>query len=198
MPSFDLYTAMRTQRAIRQFKPDPVPPELVYQVLQSAVRAPNGGNRQPWAFMVVTDPELRRQISDLYREGANERRSITHPEAPPPAPGSGGAPDAPVYILPCVDTADTPEGFTRGAHIYPAVQNLMLAARGLSLGTVITTLHKRREEQVKALLGIPDNFETACLIPLGYPHQEVHFGGGRRKPVEEVTHLNRWGASFSP
>jgi nitroreductase len=65
MPSFDLYTAIRTQRAIRRFKPDPVPPNLVRQVLQSAVRAPSGSNRQPWAFVVVTDPQLKRQISDL-------------------------------------------------------------------------------------------------------------------------------------
>jgi nitroreductase len=72
----------------------------------------------------------------------------------------------------------------------------MLAARGLGLGTVITTLHKRREEQVKALLGISDNFETVCLIPLGYPHDEVHFGGGRRRPVEEVVFWERWGGPW--
>jgi nitroreductase len=196
MNSFDLYVAIRTQRAIRKFASTQVPPAVLHQILQSATYAPSGGNRQPWAFVVVTDPAIRDQLSNLYEQGALERRAAVSPQAPVPAPGSLRAPEAPVYIVACIDTENSPTGMVRGAHIYPAVQNLMLAARGLGLGSVITTLHKRREAQVKRLLAIPDEFETACMIPLGYPHGDVHFGGSRRRPISEVVFSDRWGTEW--
>ena len=83
---------------------------------------------------------------------------------------------------------------SRGSSIYPAVQNLLLAARGLGLGSVITSLHKGYEAEIKELLGIPNNVETAALLPIGYPADGVRYGSTRRNPVEAVTYLERWGA----
>ena len=101
--------------------------------------------------------------------------------------------DAPVLIFPCIATGDGREpSFSTGSSIYPAAQNLMLAAAALGLGTVITTFHMRHEADVKALLGIPAEYATACMIPMGYPAEGERFGGGQRNPVSEVTHYEQW------
>ena len=200
MPTIDLFEAIHTQRAIRRFSADPVPPELVNRVLEAAVRAPSGGNQQPWAFVVITEPETKRHIAALYRQSWDEvygppERAATlsqqvHSSASYLAEHMA---DAPVLVLACVRHDGSPGSMVRGASIYPAVQNLMLAARALGLGTALTTLHKRYEREVKEVLGIPDNVETAALIPLGYPVAPEHFGGSRRVPAAEVTHQERWG-----
>ena len=102
--------------------------------------------------------------------------------------------EVPVIIMVCMEGGRPGPGpLTRGASIYPAVQNLLLAARALGLGTALTTLHRRHEEEIKALLGIPENVETAALIPLGFPAQGEHFGGSRRRPASEVTFQEKWG-----
>ena len=80
-----------------------------------------------------------------------------------------------------------------GASIYPAVQNLMLGAAALGLGTRLTTIWHRRDEEVAKLLGIPDEYAAMALIPLGYPQEPDHLGGSRRKPVSEVTFHEKWG-----
>ena len=200
MPAFDLFEAIQTQRAIRRFKAAPVPMELVRQALESAVRAPSGGNQQPWAFVIVTEPETKRRIAALYRQSWDEvygppERAATlskqvHASASYLAEHMA---DAPVLVLACVRHDGSPSSLGRGASIYPAVQNFMLAARALGLGTALTTLHKRYEREVKEVLGIPDNVETAALIPLGYPAQPEHFGGSRRVPASEVTYQEQWG-----
>jgi nitroreductase len=82
---------------------------------------------------------------------------------------------------------------SRGGSIYPAVQNILLAARGLGLGSVITSLHKRYENEIKELLGIPEDVETAALLPIGFPAEGSRYGPTRRAPVEEVTFYDRWG-----
>ena len=101
--------------------------------------------------------------------------------------------EAPVLVLACVSHDGSPSSMGRGASIYPAVQNLMLAARALGLGTALTTLHKRYEREVKEILSIPENVETAALIPMGYPAEPEHFGGSRRVPASEVTYQEQWG-----
>jgi nitroreductase len=98
-----------------------------------------------------------------------------------------------VLILACLQRGDTPAAMAAGASIYPAVQNLLLAARGLGLGSVITTLHRRYEKEIKALLDIPDNVETAALLPIGYPEEGDQYGPTRRAPVSKVTYWERWG-----
>jgi nitroreductase len=102
--------------------------------------------------------------------------------------------EAPVIVLACIGTDGVRPTITTGASIYPAVQNLMLAARALGIGSCITTIHKYRDPQVKELLGIPADVETAALIPLGYPLGK--FGRPPRRPIAEVTHADHWGQAF--
>ena len=102
----------------------------------------------------------------------------------------------PVLILVCIDHGEAGPGLgplTRGASIYPAVQNLLLAAHALGLGTVLTTLHTQYEREIKALLHIPDTVETAALIPVGYPAAGARCGHARRMPLSEMVFHERWG-----
>jgi nitroreductase len=101
----------------------------------------------------------------------------------------------PVLVLACIAAGSsygTGRLDTRGASIYPAVQNLMLTARSMGLGTVITTMHTQFESEVKEFLGIPDEFDTAALIPVGYPAGGVEFGDVARGPIDDVVFQNRW------
>jgi len=103
--------------------------------------------------------------------------------------------EAPVIIVPCIelDPGVKPTVIT-GSSIYPAVQNIMLAARALGIGSCLTTIHRYREPQVKALLGIPADVETVALIPLGYPLGK--FGRPPRRPIAEVAFADGWGQAF--
>jgi nitroreductase len=199
----DLFEAMSTSRSIRRFRPDPIPEDVLAQLLEAAVQAPNGSNAQTWRFMVIRDPDLRRQVGELYRQGFREtfpaERAASEPDpnrrrvirsADHLAEHMGDEP--PVLMLFCVERAPgsgTPSR-TAGASVYPAVQNVLLAARALGLGGCLTTLHLRREAQVKDVLGIPENVDTYALLPLGYP--ATKHGPLRRRPVAEITHYDRW------
>ena len=201
----DLFDALHTQRAIRRFKPDPVPDELVRQVLDAAIRAPSGGNSQPWSFLVLKDADVRRQVGAFYKRAWDQTGMSRLASDPDPSRarvyGSAGylakrMGEAPVLMLACIEGRAGSSSFTTGASIYPAVQNLMLAARGLGLGTVITTVHRRYQNEIKALLDIPDGIETAALIPMGYPAEGTRFGPTNRRPLGEVAFRDRWGRAF--
>jgi nitroreductase len=198
-----LFEAIHTQRAIRRFNDDPVSDEVIQRLLEAAIRAPSGRNTQPWRFLVIRDAETKQKIGEFYRH-ACEQAGIGQG----PIPGLSRKVnesvahlalhmgDAPVLMLVCYEYA-TEEAvgastLLTGSSIYPAVQNLLLAARALGLGTALTTVHSMFETEIKAVLGIPANVQTAVLIPLGYPSPEERFGGSRRRPVAEVTHLDRW------
>ncbi|MBI4299737.1 MAG: nitroreductase family protein [Chloroflexi bacterium] len=201
-----LFEAIHTQRAIRRYKLDPVPDDVLQQVLEAATRAPSGGNRQPWRFVVVRKPEVKEKIARYYRmsvEGTYGPR-LGPPEAEPDTPAAKRRFESrqwfiqnfgriPVLIFVCADMSGLAPGMTpdqMGSSIFPAVQNLMLAARALGLGTVLTTLWKRHEQEMKGVLGIPDNVAPLALIPLGYA--EDRFGGSKRKPLSEVVHYDGW------
>jgi len=197
----DLFEAMFTQRAIRRFSPEPVPDELLRRVLDAAIHAPSGGNNQSWNFVVITDSDVKSQVGRIYKQAwddvglsrfANDpdaSRARIYRSADYLAERMG---DAPVLLLACIEGSSGSRSLATGASIYPAVQNLMLAARGLGLGTVITTVHKHRETEMKELVGIPDEVETAALIPMGYPEKGTRFGPTTRKPIEQVTFRNHW------
>ena len=152
-PITDVQTVVRYQRAIRAFTNEEVPDDLVHQVLTAAIHGPSGSNTQPWHFIVIRDQAVKRAISEVYEEA----RADAYRDRPP----SAGGPRQPlsaatVLIVACVDTpASGQAGFQTGASIYPSVQNLMLAARALGLGTVLTTLHRRRKARIHEILGIP-------------------------------------------
>jgi nitroreductase len=192
--------AMFTQRSIRRFKPDPISTADLELLLEAAAKAPNGGNRQPGRFLILTDPAVIREFGGLYREAwwakrRDEKRPwTTREEIPAEDRGSVAAArladeikDAPCIVL----ALTTAKG--QASSIIPSVQNLMLAARALGIGSVPTTLHAQVLERVYALLGIPSEMEFHLCIPLGYPRG--NFGSTQRRPTADTTYLNRWGAA---
>jgi nitroreductase len=198
--SMPLGEAMFSQRSIRRFKPDPIPTEDLHLILEAAIKAPSGGNRQPGRWIVLTDREVIKQFGALYREAWWAKRRDEHKpwttreQIPPEDKGSTSAArladeivDAPAIVLALT--------LTRGgaSSIIPSVQNLMLAARALGIGSVPTTLHATVLERVYALLGIPHQAEFHLCIPLGYPRGR--FGSTQRLPSSETAFLNHWGTA---
>jgi nitroreductase len=196
----DVLEAIWTTRAMRRLDPDrPVADEDLRTLLEAAAKAPSGGNRQPVEWIVVRDPEIRRGLSQIYGEIARRTLPASYGDAARTDEGvarmlrsalhlADHLGDAPVLLIPCA-----PSSLVRveGA-VYPAIQNLMLAARGLGLGTTLTSMHRENEAAVKQLLGIPEEIATFAIIPLGYPFGR--WGEAPRRPVEETTHWDRWGA----
>ena len=197
--SIPLGEAIFSLRAIRRFKPDPIPDADLKDILEAAIQAPSGGNTQPWHFLVVKDAGLRSQLGQLYREAWWAKRKdegINGPEDIPPenkvrlsamrlADEIGGAP---AIILLCT----TSKGAGPLTSAIPAVQNLLLAARALGIGGTITTLHAQVNERVAQLFGIPDTAQIVYCVPLGYPRGA--FGPTTRRPLSEVSSLDRWGS----
>src|SRR5215471_13766319 len=198
--SMPIGEAMFSQRSIRRFRPDPIPTQDLQVILEAAIRAPSGGNRQPARFLVLNDPEIIREFGALYREAwwakrRDDKRPWTSREQIPSEDrGSTSAArladeikDAPCIILALTTSRNG------AASVIPSVQNLMLAARALGIGSVPTTLHAQVLERVYALLGIPAELEFHLCIPLGYPRGK--FGPTQRRPSAEVAYLNHWGAA---
>lgn len=197
--NMSLFDAIHSQRAIRHFSEKSVSEEALETILSAAIRAPSGGNRQPWRFVVIRDADIKRQLGQWYLSAW--QTATAEMEALTQAYRHGAElaqqmETAPVLVLACIDHGEAGTGsgpITRGASIYPAVQNLMLAARALGLGTVLTTLHTQYEREIKTFLNIPDPVETAALIPVGYPAEGVRFGPAKRMPLSEVVFHDRWG-----
>jgi len=191
MSEIGLFDAIHSARAIRHFRPDPVPHELITRILDAAIRAPSAGNGQSWLFVVVTDAAQRRKIGDIYRRASlwvaekyASRSSPAHLTQTQYAKMmTSGAHlwehmgDAPVLLLPCLKTTqpelpstippevraamESTAPWVAGASIYPAVQNIILACRALGLGTVLTTNHIILESEVKAVLAFPKRCERS-------------------------------------
>ncbi|HKA28515.1 MAG TPA: nitroreductase family protein [Candidatus Binatia bacterium] len=212
----DFFAVVDTQRAIRRFRPDPVGLHDLRRVLEAATRAPSARGAEPWVFAVVRDPALRAEIGRRYRVAWDEGQRYTQATDADRDVRSGAhydrmmraaaylaqsLHDAPVLVVCGLDHTRlgplaAPDGSLRApaaayASIFPAVQNLLLAARALGLGTTLTTLHRAFEAELKALVRLPDHVEVAALVPLGWPRDR--FGPTRRRPVGEVAALDRWG-----
>ena len=223
-----LFEAMYSARALRKFKPDPVPEEAIARILDAAIRAPSAGNAQNWAFVVVRDPEQRRRLGEIYRKAADIVSAVYAARGRPTHMSedeyrrfmSSGSylwdhlGEAPVLLVACLKREVLPPVGAlppvvqarfederdyvmrrAGASIYPAVQNIILACRALGLGTLITTNHMLYEDEVKALLELPDDMQTYALMPIGYP--QGRFGSVKRRPLSEVVHLDRWTVPWS-
>ena len=196
----DLSEAMLTQRAIRHFSDKSVPDETIEELMLAATSAPNAGNRQLWRFLVIRDKAIKRRLGDWYLKAWTDTVARIGALGESQPYRSGGMlakqmENIPVMVLACVANSDrnVVDGLdTRGASIYPAVQNLMLMARSLGLGTVLTTMHTQFEQDVKQYLGIPEEFDTAALIPIGFPASGVEFGRVSRHPISEVVYKNTW------
>lgn len=190
----DVFEAIRTTRAMRRLDPSrPVSDEDIRKILEAATKAANGQNSQPVRWIVVTDPNQRRRLGEVYRRCAEDlvnsfddsplKRSSLHL-----VEHMG---DAPALLVACTEGANR-----RPASVFPAVQNLMVAARALGLGTTLTTMHLDEEETVRRILQIPAGVLTYCIIPVGYPLGR--WGEAPRRPVEDVAYRDRWGSPLAP
>ena len=210
----DVFELMRTQRSVKHFKPDPVSDDDIRTILTAATWAPNGTNAQPWEFIVIKDPDLKKKISDIYREGL--RFLLDHPRRQ-----GHKEPDkrtfhktmmrksrylrdhleeSPVLMvvamnqekdnLPRYGVLKAIRAEATYTSIMPCIQNLMPAARSLGLGTCLTTALNILEEDAKIALGMPEETQIIALIPLGYPADD--FKPVTRIPAEEFTHWDGW------
>lgn len=202
-----LLEGLATTRAIRRYSDEPIPDHVLRDMLFAATRAPSGSNRQPFRFVVLTDSGRARKAKALIGESAvkfwaQKRANDQYDKgsgADPNSPKSRMARtmqhyvdhfhEAPCLILPCM-VRYRPPSPTEGASMYPAVQNLMLAARGLGYGGVITGFHGAVEDELKTLLGIPEQVFIACTVTIGKP--QGRHGPVRRRPMSELVFGDLW------
>jgi nitroreductase len=202
-----LLEGLMTTRAIRRYRDEPVPDDVLRAVLFAATRAPSGSNRQPFRFLVLTDGPRAQQAKALLGEAA--RRVWAAKETSDGyGRGSGAQADSPkarmartmqryveqfetvpVVVLPCLVRYRDPNP-AEGASIYPACQNLLLAARALGYGGVMTGFQGLVEGELRALLGIPDGVALSATITLGRP--EGGHGPVRRRPLQELVFSDAW------
>jgi nitroreductase len=203
-----LAEAMETQRAVRRLRPDPVDDETIRRLLELAVRAPSGGNQQSWEFVVVRDAEVKHQLARLNRQswsvlkrayGLRTRRDEKMRRILDAVQWQADHfEEVPVVIVACL------RGLRLGlppvaassyyGSIYPAIQNLLLAARALGLGAALTTLPVWSTLMARRTLGLPWNVSPIAAVPMGWP--QGRYGPTTRRPVDEVTHLDRYGKPF--
>lgn len=203
-----LYEGLCTTRAIRRYRPEPVPDRDLSRILFAATRAPSGSNRQPFRFLVLRDgpnaTRARRLLGDAFRQSWTSKRATDRYDE-----GTGSAldspkarmaqtmqhyvdhfEDAPVVVLACLQRYRDPHS-TEGASVYPACQNLLLGARALGYGGVMTIWHGLVETELRDLLGIPDGVFMAATITLGRP--AGRHGSVRRRPLPELVFDDAWG-----
>jgi nitroreductase len=194
----DFFDLALSQRACRKFTDEPVTDDDLARVLEAATHAPSAENRQPWEFVVVRDPELRSQLLD-YAEKAwhGGGRAFSQERLTPglladvdQGIAGGGFRSAPVLI---VVSADTERGLpmTVGSSIFPATQNLLLAAAALGLGSALTTISLGFTAELQDMLGLPEHVVPQAVIPIGHPARAL--GAPKREPFAAHTHRDRYG-----
>jgi nitroreductase len=205
----DLFEIIGTTRAMRRLKPDPVPEELIQKILRAGVCAANGGNTQRWRFLVIKDQEIKKRVQVWYKRALDEVVGPRYRNSAPP-PGvtreqydrqhaaveylTHHFHEAPVWIVACLDEGTATPTRSSGASIYPAVQNMLLAARALGLGATLTTRHLLYEKESEAALGLPPGVHSYAIIPIGYPMGR--FGPVGRGPLSEIVYQDRWGSPY--
>lgn len=207
----ELHDVLSTTNACRFYQPDEVSDEVLHEVLGAARWAPNGGNRQPVTFVVTRNRATKEAMQALYlpfwdayvagidtgdvRVGSRDKRLLEAADH-----FARHLADVPVMVTVCARLADVHPTDTElgrlsivgGGSVYPAVQNVLLAARNAGLGSALTTLLCGKEPEVKALLGIPDDVSTAAMLTLGWP-QKPFPKKLNRKPVSELVWSEKFG-----
>jgi nitroreductase len=213
----DLYRVMRSTAAVRDFTDDPLQDDVLHRILDNARFAPSGGNRQGAQVVIIRDPDLRERLVEITEPGARRyhaqqaagetpwsavsESSVTDEQvARAVVPPSVTEPlrRAPVVLVVCVDlraVAALDKGLDRvgvvaGASVYPLVWNILLAARNEGFGGTMTTMAIAEEPALKELLGIPEPFAVAAVVPLGKPVRQVKRLS--RIAVAEMTHVEHW------
>ncbi len=197
--------AMETQRAIRRLSSEPVDDATVRRLLELAVKAPTGSNPQSWEFIVVRDPDVKHQLARLNRQAwALSRRLNRHrARADYKVERTLDAvqwqadhfEEVPVIVVACIRGRRpiVPAVAASGYYgsIFPAVQNLLLAARAIGLGAALTTLPLWSVRMSRRTLGLPPGITPCALVPLGWPTGS--YGPTTRRPIEEIAHVDRYG-----
>jgi nitroreductase len=213
----ELYEVMRTTSAVRQFTNDPLPDKILYTILDNARFAPSGGNRQGTRIVIIRDRVTRQALVDLTIPGAkkyvaqrqagenpwntiNPSRVSDDEIAATDVPESFTTPllEAAVVLVVCVDLRMVAAldkeldrvGIVGGASVYPLVWNILLAARNEGYGGTITTMAVAEEPRIRELLGIPEGYAVACVIPLGKPARQPRKLS--RLEVEDLTRVEHW------
>jgi len=203
----DLYEALYTTRAMRRVKPDPIPQDVQARILDAAIRAPSGGNSQGWRFLLVDDPEQKKQLGPLYRDCLGRLWDTIYKDAREAAEANPEAPES-VQFLKMMGSAqhladhfeDYPLilfAFTRGdpmgSSIYPAVWSAMLAARAEGVGSTLTSVMMFEADRLYEILDVPkdQSWGFSACVPMGVP--TGRWGVAPRRPVHEVAYRNRWG-----
>jgi len=204
----DLFEIIHTTRAMRRLKPDPVPDELIRKILLAGQAAASGGNTQRWRFLVLKDQKIKKAVQVYYKRAFDEVVGPRYASSSPP-PGSDAARykrqlaaveyltdhyhEAPVWIVACLEDGPNPIR-SAGSSIYPAVQNMLLAARALGLGSTLTTRHITYEKEADAAMSIPPGFHSYAILPIGYTMGR--FGSLGRGPLADVVYLDGWGKPY--
>ncbi|OCB63066.1 nitroreductase family protein [Mycobacterium parascrofulaceum] len=206
------YLLTATRSARKTLDPDaPIDFADIRECLRIGLQAANGSNQQSWRWLAVTDPELRAEIAELYREayllrvGGRMIADLMPAETPEGRIMSStewlvaNLARVPLLLIPCyqpyLPRIEGDESFHRATlygSIFPAVWNFQLALHTRGYGTCITTLHLHREAEVRRLLGIPDTYVQGCLLPVGRLRAGHRFRPARRRPVDEVVARDRW------
>jgi nitroreductase len=194
-----LLDAIRTTRAIRRLRPDPVPRELIRKVCEAGTFAPSGGNRQPWYFIAVTEPERRAWVAERYRKGfqayigsaVEAAKSPDYPEAKRRNMKAAihladHLHEAPVHLF---VAGWKRRGREQSQALFPAIQNILLACRAVGLGVSLTTLHTAFGKELDAYLGLSEDTPTCALLPIGWPLGK--YGRPPRKSVDECLFFER-------
>ena len=215
----ELYEVMSTLRAVRKLRSDPIPDDVLERVLQAACWAPTGGNTQPWRVVVVTGSAPKRALQEIYepeweRYSAGLLKMLSGLPAEElatwervVAAGDHLARNlgrVPAILMFCANPAMmaiTDADLDRvsmvgGGSVYPAVQNAMLACVEEGLGCTLTTLHCLQEERVKDVLGIPADWATVGMVPIGYPVGKGH-GPITRRPPAAMAFRDRFGVAWT-
>jgi nitroreductase len=196
----DIFETITRQRACRAFSPAPIDDETIGRLLTAATFAPSAENKQPWEFVVVRDPATRAAIGELSRRAWTEHgRAFSEHRLPATMlaevdrGATGGVADAPVNVVVCADVERGLEA-TIPSSIFPAVQNLLLAATALGLGSALTTITAGYRAEMQGILGLPDHVRPIALVPIGMPARPL--GPPRRAPFAEHTHRDRYGRQW--
>ena len=205
-----LLTSTRSVRKLLDLDA-PVDTDEIRECLRIACQSANGTNMQTWRWIVVSDPELRAQIAQLYRDSY---RAMTGRETTSERPRRDTPFDrimsstewlvdhlgeVPLHVIPCYEPylpkRDDSSFWiaTLYGSVFPAVWNFQLALHTRGYGTCITTMHLCREQEIGALLGVPETFVQGCLLPVGRLRPGQTFGPAPRRPIEEVATLDRFG-----
>jgi len=195
-----LLEGIRSARAIRRLRPDPVPPELIRKVCEAGTFAPSGGNRQPWIFVAVTEPERRAFVAERYRRAFHDYiapalEAARDPDFPEERRRNIRAAlhladhfhEAPVHLF---VAGRTRRGQPQLQALFPAIQNVLLACRAVGLGASLTTVHRSFGEEIDAWLGLPEHSPSCALLPIGWPRGR--YGRPPRRSVDSCLYWERY------